>query len=292
MNAVKGIFWMLVTTILFAVVTALVRYLGSDLPASVSAFIRYGLSTVFMIPLILHHFIREASPQRLKLYGFRGLTHGLGVILWFFAMARLPVAEVTAIGYMSPIFVTLAAVFVFGERLYFRRITALLAGFGGMVLIVRPDMGGIQIGQLAMVMAAALFAVSYLLAKHISGIDKPLVVLAGLGAGVTMTLAPFAAWHWVTPTLEETAWLALVALLATLGHFTMTLALKLAPLNVTQPVNYLQLVWATLIGYSYFGETIDAWFISGAAMIILSTAYISLREQQLAIRQPKPPLQP
>ncbi len=103
---------MVVTTLLFAIVTGIVRYIGSDIPAPVAAFIRYIISTLFFIPLIVKMFILERNRSNRRVYWSRGLAHGFGVILWFFAMARIPVSEVTAIGYITPIFVSIAA-FIF-----------------------------------------------------------------------------------------------------------------------------------------------------------------------------------
>ena len=107
---------MVVTTLLFAIVTGIVRYIGSDIPAPVAAFIRYIISMLFFIPLIVKMFILERNKGNRRVYWFRGLAHGFGVILWFFAMARIPVSEVTAIGYITPIFVSIAAFIFLKEK--------------------------------------------------------------------------------------------------------------------------------------------------------------------------------
>ena len=117
MKNLQAIFWMVVTTLLFAIVTGIVRYIGSDIPAPVAAFIRYIISTIFFIPLIARMFILERNRRNRRVYWSRGLAHGFGVILWFFAMARIPVSEVTAIGYITPIFVSIAAFIFLKETL-------------------------------------------------------------------------------------------------------------------------------------------------------------------------------
>ena len=116
MKNIQAIFWMVVTTLLFAIVTGIVRYIGSDIPAPVAAFIRYVISTIFFIPLIVKMFILEGNKKNRQFYWARGLAHGFGVILWFFAMARIPVSEVTAIGYITPIFVSIAAFIFLKEK--------------------------------------------------------------------------------------------------------------------------------------------------------------------------------
>ena len=266
---------MVVTTLLFAIVTGIVRYIGSDIPAPVAAFVRYIISTIFFIPLIVKMFILERNKSNKKVYWARGLAHGFGVILWFFAMARIPVSEVTAIGYITPIFVSIAAFIFLKETFSISIIGALAICMIGMIIIIRPTTSGIAGGQLSMVIATLFFAASYILAKKLSSTESTLEILVALNFIVTVTLAPFAIAFWVTPSIKEVLFLSIVALFATAGHFTMTMALKLAPITITQPISYIQIVWASCIGYIFFGETISFWFSVGATLIILSSLYVT-----------------
>ena len=275
MKNLQAIFWMVVTTLLFAIVTGIVRYIGSDIPAPVAAFIRYIISTLFFIPLIVKMFILERNRSNRRVYWSRGLAHGFGVILWFFAMARIPVSEVTAIGYITPIFVSIAAFIFLKEPLSTSIIGALAICMIGMIIIIRPTTSGIATGQLSMIIATLFFAASYILAKKLSETESTLEILVALNFIVTLTLAPFAIAFWVTPSLQEVLFLGVVALFATAGHFTMTIALKLAPITITQPISYVQIVWASGIGVIFFGETISLWFTLGAALIILSSLYVT-----------------
>ena len=266
---------MVVTTLLFAIVTGIVRYIGSDIPAPVAAFVRYIISTIFFIPLIVKMFILERNKSNKKVYWARGLAHGFGVILWFFAMARIPVSEVTAIGYITPIFVSIAAFIFLKETFSISIIGALAICMIGMIIIIRPTTSGIAVGQLSMVIATLFFAASYILAKKLSSTESTLEILVALNFIVTVTLAPFAIAFWVTPSIKEVLFLSIVALFATAGHFTMTMALKLAPITITQPISYIQIVWASCIGFIFFGETISFWFSVGATLIILSSLYVT-----------------
>ena len=135
-----------------------------------------------------------------------------------------------------------------------------------------------QLAHLAMLGTTAMFASSYLIAKMTADRASPTMVVGMLSITVTIGLAPFAAAVWVTPSAVDLAWLFLVAALATGGHYTMTLAFQAAPLTVTQPVHFLQLVWATLVGLLLFGEPIDSFVIMGGIMIIGSVTYITFRE--------------
>ena len=123
-NPMRGVFWMLVTGLNFVAVTALVKYMGPRIPPAESAFLRYLLGLVFLIPMIGSLRAVTWTPKLHGLFALRGGVHALGVIMWFFAMTRIPLAEVTAMNYLSPVYVTLGAAIFMGEKLAFRRIAA------------------------------------------------------------------------------------------------------------------------------------------------------------------------
>jgi drug/metabolite transporter (DMT)-like permease len=276
-----GILWMVVTGLLFVGVTALVKMMGTRIPAAESAFLRYVLGLMFFVPML--GTLRRASitPRLLGLFGLRGAVHTIGVVCWFFAMARIPIADVTAMNYLSPIYVTLGAALFLGERLALRRVLAILIGLLGAVIILRPGFREIGPGHLAMLVTGLFFGMSYLLAKRTTQEVSPGIVVMMLSIAVTIGLAPMAAAVWITPTVTELALLFGVACLATAGHYTMTLAFSAAPLAVTQPVIFLQLVWAVALGAVVFGEAVDPFVVLGGLVIIGSVSFISWREAVL-----------
>ncbi|MBB4174501.1 DMT family transporter [Sulfitobacter noctilucicola] len=276
-----GIFWMLVTGLCFIMVTALVKYMGPRLPAAEAAFIRYGLGLVFLIPIIGSLRSTRLSRRQWTLFSLRGFCHAMGVILWFFAMTRIPIAEVTAMNYLAPIYVTIGAALFLGEKLALRRIIAVIMGLAGAAIILRPGFREVSMGHLAMLLAAVVFAGSYLIAKVLADEVRPGVVVGLLSVFVTLGLAPFAIPVWIMPTLQELAILMAVACFATAGHYTMTLAFAAAPLTVTQPITFLQLVWATALGAIAFAEPVDIWVVLGGAVILGSVTFITWREATL-----------
>jgi len=280
-----GIAWMILAGVLFVLVTATVRYIGTNLPAPVAAFMRYFMGLVMLLPILIRLSGYRPGPRALMLYGIRGLVHGLGVILWFFAMARIPIAEVTAIGYLAPIFITVGAALFLGEMMHLRRIMAVLAGFAGAMLVIRPGFAEVSVGELGQLAAAPLFATSYLIAKLLTRSEKPSVIVGMLTITSTLALLPFAIANWQTPSLHETLFLTLTAFFATSGHYALTRAFKAAPLTVTQPFAFLQLVWASLIGMTMFGEPFDPWVIAGGGVIVAAVTYIAHREAVAGRRQ-------
>ena len=278
---VMGVIWMLVTGLLFVAVTALVKFNGTRIPAAESAFLRYAMGLVFLIPMIGAMRKAHLTLRQHKLFWLRGIAHTGGVTLWFYAMARIPIADVTAMNYLSPIYVTLGAALFLGEKLALRRILAVVAALVGALIILRPGFREVGPGHLAMVFAAVFFATSYLVAKLMSDETNPAVVVTMLSVTVTVGLAPLALANWVTPTAGELAVLFAVAALATAGHFTMSMAFAAAPVTVTQPVSFLQLVWAVVLGAVVFNEGIDPWVVVGGLVIIGSIAFITMREAAL-----------
>jgi len=273
-----GVFWMIVTGICFLGVTALVKFMGTRIPAAEAAFLRYALGLVLLLPM-LKDFSQNLPNRKLSiLFAARGVVHTVGVVLWFFAMSRIPLADVTAMNYMSPIYVTLGAAIFLGEPLALRRILAILLAIVGAFLILRPGFREVSIGHLAMIFTAIFFAFSYLIAKHTSGKTTASVVVVMLSIYVTIGLAPLAFLNWVTPTWVELILLFAVAFFATAGHYTMTLAFAAAPISVTQPATFLQLVWAVLVGSIIFGEEIDLYVTGGGSLILCSITFMSWRE--------------
>lgn len=279
---------MVLTGLNFVAVTAVVKHVGNALPAAQSAFLRYVLGLVFLVPMIRPILRAHLSRRDVGLFALRGVSHTLGVILWFFAMTQIPIAEVTAMNYLSPVYVTLGAVLFLGETLALRRILAVGVALLGALIILRPGVREVSIGHIAMIGTAIFFAGSYLSAKVMSGRASAAVVVGMLSITVTIGLAPFAFAVWVPPTPEQLFWLFLVACFATAGHYTMTLAFAAAPLTVTQPVTFLQLVWATALGVLVFNEALDVWVILGGLVILASVTFITWREAVLKRRAVTP----
>lgn len=288
-NIPAGVAWMISTTFCFVAVTGIVRHVGQELPAPQGAFIRYALGALLMLPFMGALLRRPPTLRGLGAHALRGAVHGAGVVLWFYAMARIPVAEVTALGYVTPLFVTLGAALFLGESLKLRRLLAVLAGILGALVVLRPGFQEIGSGQLAQLAAAPLFAASYLIAKRLTSSEDPSVIVGFLSIFVSLAILPVALTQWVTPSWEAVAWLGLTAVFATAGHFAMTKAFQNAPITVTQPVQFLQLVWATILGIAVFGEPLDPFILLGGAILVGAATYIAHRESRAAKRALTPP---
>jgi drug/metabolite transporter (DMT)-like permease len=218
----------------------------------------------------------------------RGVFHTFAVVLWFFAMTQIPIAEVTAMNYLSPVYVALGAVIFLKEKMAIRRILAVIFALAGAIVILRPGFREISMGHVAMMGTALFFAGSYLFAKHLTNRVSAETVVIMLSIFVTIGLFPLAYKVWVPPRLDELIILFGVAVLATLGHYTMTKAFMAAPVTVTQPVTFLQLIWAISVGALFFNENIDPFVIAGGIIIVSSVSFMTWREAVLKKKQLTP----
>lgn len=279
-NDLSGILWMLSAGLCFVAVNGTVRWLGQALPAAEGAFIRFAFGLLFLLPA-LGPALRRGFPAPVwRLFLLRGGLHVVAVILWFHAMARITVAEVTAIGFLNPVVVTLGAALLMGERISWRRALAIAVALAGAMIVLRPGLRVLEEGHLAQLGASVTFGASYLVAKRLSERVPASVVVAMMSLTVCIGLAPIAALHWVPPSLLQCGVLACTAFFATAGHYAMTRAFAAAPLTVTQPVTLLQLVWASLLGALVFAEPVDVWVLVGGATMIGAISYITWRESR------------
>jgi len=280
-QSLVGILWMVITTILFVAVTASVRFLDGEVPAPQAAFMRYLIGTLLLTPALISLIKVKPSKPLMKKFLLRGVVHSIGVTLWFYAMSVMPVAEVTAIGFLTYIFVSIGACIFLNEKLHKHRLTAIVISFIGALIILRPGFKEIGNGQIGMLIATIVFTLSYLIAKIVSKERSSAEIVAMLSLFTTIFLIPTAIYSWEPLSIKALIVLTFTAVIATLGHITMTKAIKSAPMVVTQPILFLQLVWASMVGLFIFDENFDPFVILGGTVIMICVCYVSYREHKL-----------
>ncbi len=280
-----GALWMMLSGLIFVLVAILVRWLDDDLPSEQAVFIRYLFALIFLMPTLMKFDWQRLSFSTGRIYLLRGVFHSTAVILWFYAMANIPMSEVTAISYTTPIYTAIGAVLIFGETFRLRRLLAIVVGFIGVLIILRPGFQEIALGSIAQAIAAPCFAISFLFTKHLTRTESIADITVMLTLACTIALAPLAFINWHPPGLADLALLAGIALLATGGHYSVTRAIQLAPLTVTQPMSFIQMIWALMFGYLLFDEVPDAWVIAGAVLIVAAISYMAHREMVMARRE-------
>ena len=211
---ILGILWMVLTGLLFLGVTVLVKILGPRVPAPEAAFLRYLLGLVLLIPMLKISLKDKLDSVLWVNFIARGIFHTLAVVLWFFAMTQIPIAEVTAMNYLSPVYVALGAVLFLKEKMAIRRVLAVIFALVGALVILRPGFREVSVGHVAMMGTAIFFAGSYLFAKHLTNRVSAETVVIMLSILVTIGLFPLAYIVWVPPRVDELIILFGVAVLA------------------------------------------------------------------------------
>jgi drug/metabolite transporter (DMT)-like permease len=196
----------------------------------------------------------------------------------FYGYAALPLATVTALGFTMPLFLTALSVPLLGERVGAHRWAAVGVGFFGMLVIVRPGLVAMNPGIVMMMIAVPLIAGSNLIAKVVSGRDRPEVVVLWQSVVGAVCFAPFGLWFWQTPTGEQLLWFLASGFFGTMGYFFITWAYRLLDISALQPITFLGIVWAALSDVALWGKTSDGWTFVGAAIIVAATSYIAHRE--------------
>lgn len=279
---IRGMLWMVATGALFTVLNATMKRLSHELDPWLVGFLRYLLGAAVMLAPALRLGVRALWPKAPRLQVVRGLFHACGMLLWFAALPMVTIAELTAIGFSGPLFICLGAVLFLNERMTGARWGAVLVGFAGVTLVLKPWEGagfaGISPGMLLMLASAPVFAGSFLVAKVLTRHERSDVMVLWQHLLVSLLLAPFALVLWTAPSAGQWVVLALCGLLGAGGHYCMTRAFRVADISAVQSVKFLELVWAAILGFFMFGTLPGAWTVAGGAVILASTLWIARRE--------------
>jgi len=269
-------------TAIFASMHALVRHLSGNLHPFEVAFFRSIFGLVAIAPLMWRVGPSVLVSRNPGLLAVRGLVGGLSLMTWFYGLSITPIATATALSFTSAIFASIGAAIFLRERMRLRRWTAVLLGFSGVLIIVRPGLALFEPGSMVIVLAAILWGVGIVLVKTIARTDETVTIVAWTAMWLIMVTAIPVWFVWTAPTWTQLAWLLLIGILGTVGTFAWPQALKTADASLVIPADFIRLVWAGAIGFVAFGEIPDRWMWIGAALIIGSTLYIGLREAKLS----------
>jgi drug/metabolite transporter (DMT)-like permease len=260
---------------------ATVRHVSDGMHPFEITFFRNLFGLVAVLPLALRAGIGGLKSRQPGLLLVRSGFGLVAMFTWFYGLSVVPIAQATALSFSAVIFGSIGAALLLGERMRVRRWSAVIAGFVGTLVILRPGFADVDWGALIVVLSSICWAGAMLTVKRLSVTDSVVCIVTWNSVLLTVLSLPVAIPVWVTPSLEQLLWLSLIGLLATVGHLAMTGAFKASDAAVVFPVDYTRLLWATVIGYLAFGEIPDAWTWIGGTIIFTSTAYISYREATL-----------
>jgi drug/metabolite transporter (DMT)-like permease len=276
---VRGLLWSAIAGVQFAVLNALMRSLTLQLDPFQTQFLRYVLGLVVMLPLVLRSGVAAYRPRHIGGQFARGAVHTFGLCLWFAAVPHITLAETTAIGFTGPIFIMIGAAWFFGERMRWERWLAALIGFAGVLIVVAPNLSGAG-GAWSLVMLASspVFAASFLITKALTRYERPAVIVAWQSITVTIFSLPLALLSWQAPTLWQ--WLAFLVcgILGSSAHYCLARSYSVTDISATQSLRFLDLVWASLLGWLMFADVPSRSTLIGGIVIVTSTLWIARRE--------------
>ncbi len=277
----KGALLMLLAAALFACMIGAIRALSATLHPFEIAFFRNVFGLLFMVPWLVRAGRAGLRTRRLRLHVLRA-TLGLAAMLsWFSAITLMPLSEAVALNFTLPLFATVGAAVILGEKVRLRRWTATAVGFLGVLIILRPGVEALSPVAFLPLVAAAFMAASTLCIKALSG-TEPADAIVFYMVLIMTPLSAVPAWAvWRTPTPVELAWLAGIGLFATFAHMALTRSFAAADASAVLPLDYARLVFVAIIAYVAFGEVPDLWTWIGAGVIAGAAIYIAEREARI-----------
>jgi drug/metabolite transporter (DMT)-like permease len=279
-TTLQGMAWMAAGGLALCTMNAIMRVMTQQLDPLNAQFLRYLCGLAVMMPALVRD--RPSAYRTKKLPGqiWRGAFHTAALTLFFLALPHIPLADMTAIMFTTPIFVLVGAALLLGEKVSAERWAAALVGFAGVLIVIWPHLSGAGAGVWSLVMlgASPLFAASFLINKSLTRHDSPRVIVMWQNVTVTLFMLPMAIPVWQNPSALQWATFLLCGLLGTVAHLFMTRAFSLADISAMQPMRFLDLVWSSLLGLAIFGAAPSVTALLGGAVIVASTIWIARRE--------------
>lgn len=277
----RAVALMVVSSVLFGCMAITIRLASHQLHAFEIAFFRNFFGFVFALPLLARSGLGVLKTNKLPLYFLRCCIGIVSMLSGFWALVHLPLAQAVALTYSTPLFVTIGAVLVLGEVVRARRWTAVLVGFIGVLIIVRPWGHAFSTAALVALLAAAMSASVAISIKFLSRTEAPdAIVIWTTMIWVPLSLVPaLFVWQWPDP--WSWLWVVLAGGFGTVAHMAWTRALKIGDASALTPISFVQLPIVALLAWMLFDETLDRWTALGSAIIFASNIYIARREAKL-----------
>lgn len=255
------------------------KYLSLTLPAIEIAWVRFLVFVGVLVPAMLTTTPNVFRSTRPGLQAWRGLALLSSSVLFITGLRFLPIAEASATSFVAPIFVTALSIAFLGEKVGIRRWLATIAGLCGVMVIVRPGSSAFHPAAVLPIVSAFGWACTLIITRMISGKDRAITTMAYSATVGFLMLSAVMPLYWVTPNWRDIVLGIGVGLASTAGQWIVVLAFRYADASVLAPFSYVQLVWATILGFLVFGDVPDISTLAGAAIIIGSGLYTAHRER-------------
>ena len=275
----KAIVFSLLGWMFLPVMDGFAKYLSADLPILQITWARYFFTVVFIFPLMLFFFKKYLVwTDKPKLQLIRGLILLTANISFFYSISVISLPKALTLAFVAPLVVTAFSPFFLGESVGYRRWAAVIIGFIGSLVVIRPGFLEINLASLAALGTGIMYGFYLIITRKLSTSDNPLLTLlltGVVGAIIATTFMPFV---WVSPTFNQWSIMAAIGLFACIGHLFIILSLKYADASKLAPFSYFEIVTNIIIAYYFFGDFPDSWTFLGLFIIVFSGIYISRRD--------------
>ena len=275
----KAIIFNLLAWVMLPIMDGFAKYLSAELPVLQITWARYFFTVVFIFPLMLFFFKKYLVwTDKPKLQLIRGLILLTANISFFYSISVISLPKALTLAFVAPLVVTAFSPFFLGERVGYKRWTAVIIGFIGSLVVIRPGFLEINLASLAALGTGIMYGFYLIITRKLSTSDNPLLTLlltGVVGAIISTTFMPFV---WVSPTFNQWSIMAAIGLFACIGHLFIILSLKYADASKLAPFSYFEIVTNIIIAYYFFGDFPDSWTFLGLFIIVFSGIYISRRE--------------
>ena len=279
----KAIIFSLLGWMFLPVMDGFAKYLSDDLPILQITWARYFFTVAFVFPIMLFFYKKQlvwSDKPRLQI--FRGLILLSANICFFYAISIISLAKALTLAFIAPLIVTAFSPILLGEKVGYRRWTAVAVGFIGSLIVIRPGFLEFNLASMAALATGFFYGFYLIITRKLSTSDNPLLTLLITGMVGALLVSIIIPFYWIKPTLNQWSLMAGIGVFACIGHLFLILSLKYADASKLAPLGYTEIIPNVIIGYYFFSELPDNWTYLGLFIIVLSGLYISRREYHLS----------
>jgi drug/metabolite transporter (DMT)-like permease len=278
----KAVAYSLSAVLCLAVLDAQVKWLAADYAIAQIAFLRYVVGVAFAVAVAARHGgLRQLRTRRPFGHALRSILNIVTMLTFYAALKRLPLADVIAIAFAAPLFMTVLSVPLLGERVGWRRWAALSVGFVGVMVTLQPFGDGFNPVGLLAIVSALTYALMLIASRQLSATESSVTILFYYSIGVIVTTGAAMPWQWITPGWADAGLFLACGLVGSVGQLLLNQAFRYGEVSLLAPLEYTALIWAILLGVVVWGEVPTWWVLIGALIVVASSLYIAQREARI-----------
>ncbi len=281
-ESIKGMGYMLTSAMTISGMNGVVQYLSHSMHVFEIAFFRQFFGLIFMAAMFLRAGLRPFYTRRFGLHVVRAVLNVAALLLFFYGLSLEPLAKIVSLSMTAPLFASVCAVIFLKEKMTIHRWIALALGFSGALIILQPGAQAVSAGALAVLASNAVWAIALVVIKVLARTDSS--VTATLYATLLQTPVSFtfALFYWQTPTLAQLAWLIGIGICGSIAQICLAESFRHADATLVLPIDFTKLIWASLIGYFFFGQVPEIWIWVGALVVCSAVFYNAWQERRSA----------